>query len=39
METSEKLQKINFLYLLLNIVAPVVFMIGMTVLEIGRAHV
>lgn len=32
METSEKLQKINWLYLLLNIVGPVVFMIGMTVL-------
>ena len=35
METSEKLQKINFLYLLLNIVAPVVFMIGMTVLGLA----
>ncbi len=35
METSEKLHKINFLYLLLNIVAPVVFMIGMTVLGLA----
>lgn len=35
MDTTEKLQKINWLYLLLNIVGPVVFMIGMTALGLA----
>lgn len=32
METTEKLHKINWLYLLLNAVGPFVFMVGMTAL-------
>lgn len=35
MDTSEKLQKINWGYLLLNIVGPLAFMIGMTILGVA----
>lgn len=35
MDMSEKLQKINWGYLLLNIVGPLAFMIGMTVLGVA----